>query len=654
MANSTLVAWAFLKVYKDISHSTYLDCFLPLIGQILKSISTPVSNIDIQSQIVNAHGIRVPLHVVNKLMQKARRRNWLSVKGNLYFPNQTELENVSFANVQQKVARMYSALLLDFVKFAGSKYGREISEQQAEDIIFAFLKNNHLFVFQSNLESLQTENPRINEDWRIIFSDYVNTITKSDPINTEYLETIVKGYMISNAIYLPEPQDISNRLFKVKVFFDTTFIMYALGYNGEYTKLTCSELLELLYKNGAQLCCFSHNAEEIRGILTACASRLKSASEGAFGRSVQHFISKGYTETDILALVSQLDVNLERLRIKRVDKPSYDQHIHVISEENFGKLLQDNVFYRRDATRDRDVDSISAIYRLRSGHSSSIIEDSRYIFVTTNTNLALFTKEFYYSDHDSYLVPPCITDFELTNILWLKTPTQVPNLPMQKLIADCYAAIQPSERLMAKWMNEINKHEKELSIGPDDYYFLRYSTEIADSLVETTLNEPDAITEGSVPEIIERARQKAQQQVISESESQIEAEKQKRISAENITAGIQKQDSLRNNGYQVIANRISFRVSKALQWLLSILVLTSCGVSAIFSIISIATKENLIANLIWFLISLVPSILGAVDLVRKGGLVNSLARRLEVWLSKKIFTILVITDAKVKDFGNSQ
>jgi len=92
-------------------------------------------------------------------------------------------------------------------------------------------------------------------------------------------------------------------------------------------------------------------------------------------------------------------------------------------------FLKEKMPHNRDSAISRDVDSISAIYRLRKNKSVSNVEDTEAIFVTTSNTFVYAANDFYFKDHDQEFVPPCISDFMLTNLLWLKSPNQAPSYP---------------------------------------------------------------------------------------------------------------------------------------------------------------------------------------------------------------------------------
>jgi len=121
--------------------------------------------------------------------------------------------------------------------------------------------------------------PFLENKYKIIVSDYINSAFHSKPEIFEYIETVVKGYMLVNALYLPDANQTSRKFQRTKIFLDTSFIIFALGYSGDEMKAPCLELLNLLYISGAQLYCLPIQLKRLKGILNACSSRLGRPDE---------------------------------------------------------------------------------------------------------------------------------------------------------------------------------------------------------------------------------------------------------------------------------------------------------------------------------------------------------------------------------------
>jgi hypothetical protein len=139
---------------------------------------------------------------------------------------------------------------------------------------------------ESEQEGLIEDVPVLSSEMKYIVANYIYLARRSKPEIFRYIDTVVQGYMIAQVLYLPNVYDTKKLFRKTKIFFDTPFIIFALGYSGEYFKNPCLELLDLLYQSNAKLYCFEHTYEEIKGILMACANHLGEYSDTPFGRTV--------------------------------------------------------------------------------------------------------------------------------------------------------------------------------------------------------------------------------------------------------------------------------------------------------------------------------------------------------------------------------
>jgi hypothetical protein len=163
-----------------------------------------------------------------------------------------------------------------------------------------------------------------------------------------------------------------------------------------------------------------------------------------------------------------------------------------------------------------DVDCIAAIARLRAGRESFAVEDSRAVFVTTNAELARVTRAFFQAESTPKAVALCITDYALSNLLWLKNPTKAPDLPRRRLIADAFAAMDPSETLWKTYLVEIARLETQGRVTAEDYLLLRHSVAAKAALMDLTKGDPAAFTQGRVTEILEVAKRTVRADLMEE------------------------------------------------------------------------------------------------------------------------------------------
>ena len=91
--------------------------------------------------------------------------------------------------------------------------------------------------------------------------------------------------------------------------------------------------------------------------------------------TIEYFLSQGCTVSDIELLIVRLASDLASLRIAVVDRPPFIPK-YLIDEQGLEKALQE-IPYHYEKSRNRDVDSMSAIMRLRHGQEFSDVEECR-------------------------------------------------------------------------------------------------------------------------------------------------------------------------------------------------------------------------------------------------------------------------------------
>jgi hypothetical protein len=255
----------------------------------------------------------------------------------------------------------------------------------------------------------------------------------------------------------------------------------------------------------------------------------------AYGPSIEFFIESGFSASDVELFALNLDKGLTALRIQAVDKPPYIAD-YLIDELKLTEVLTESISYHNPQALQRDVDSVSAIMRLRRGQEHFTTEECKALFVTTNNALVSISRRFFYEESPPGAVPPCIPDYVLNNILWLKKPMKAPDLPRKRIIADYYAATHPPERLWKHYLEEIDELKKTGKVTPDDAYLLRHSLEAKYAMMDITLGEEDAFTQGTVMEVLTMVRSKIQQEKDVELKEQMQLREVKEQEVQTLQA----------------------------------------------------------------------------------------------------------------------
>jgi hypothetical protein len=448
---------------------------------------------------------------------------------------------------------------------------------------------------------------------RFIAAAYITHLEETRSPRLRDLSAIAQGYMLANVLYLPDAGQTLKRFRDTDIYFDTPFLIYALGYNGSGRQAPARELLTLLYSTGANLKCFSHTRDEIKGALEACAGHVRRGPDAALRgpalETVQHFLAEGFTASDVELLAAQLERSLQAVHVRVVEAPSYQKHEHVIDEAGLAEELRQGERPYREGALEKDVASIAAIVRARAGRTTTSIEDSAAVFITTNLRLVRVVRESFARESSGYSVPPCVSDYSLTNLLWLKRPTAAPNLPIQRLMADSYAALQPDEELWSAFEVEAKKLRDQATITPDDYYDLRYSLTAKAELMEVTGGDVEAIAQGTVLEVLKRVQAHREEVARDQVAAELEQARAGQAAAEAKVSAHEAQLLTQRSGLHLRSQRIARWVARILFLVLLVVLgigawasspwgLTSLSGSVVGHALSILAATFLLAGLI--------------------------------------------------------
>ena len=531
MKSSVLESYAILRVnWEQPERKDYLDNFVLIVAEAIRHLPEDIISLsDLQSQISNRFGLDIPQNTINSLLKRVKKQGYIHVKNGIYTRDTKRLEKLNFKQIQQTVIQSHESLIEGIAKFVSENYDTNWTPKDTDRALEEYLQENQIKLLNDLIDRKpETKSiPQTDEPTpQYLIAKYIEYLQVSQSSKLEFLETVIKGNMLANSIFLTEPGTYQRKFKNTTVFIDTSLVIFALGYTGEPRRWPVTELVSLLKNYGAQLKIFRHSLDEIVGILTACAEviRLRKFKD-SYGPSIEYFIESGFTETDVMMFIENLEINLSGLGITVVDKPPYDEYESVINEEAFCEYLQKRISYSKERALERDKDSIAAILRLRRGQTYISIEECQALFVTSNLNLA-YTRVYPDFNFQVGTAPLVVTDYELTNLVWLKDPTLSPNLPRRRLIADSYASIQPSDTLWAKYLGTIEHLEKNGNISSDQYFVLRHSIQAKSELMEKTRGDERIFTEGTVEEILRSVEDRLKAEDISQLNAEIRAKQE--------------------------------------------------------------------------------------------------------------------------------
>ena len=514
MTSSIIASYAILKVnWEQPERKDYLDNFVLIAAEAVRQLPNDIVTLsDVQKQIRASFSFEIPQNTIGSLLSRVKKYGYITQERGVFTRNNKELAKLNFRGIQQRVLYAHETLLQSLIQFALEKYSLTWSVEQAEKILEKYLEENDVRLLSEfaapNHTSQSNEGVDAKQQSQYVVAKFIEHIRDTQSPTFDHLETIVKGNLLANAIFLSDPSTYGRKFKNTTIYLDTPLAIFALGYAGKPRKTPVLELVNLLKVNGAHIAIFRHSLEELIGILSACAERIRHKQfRYSYGPSIEYFIEKGYSEVEVMMFIENLEADLNRLGIAVVDKPTYAIHKLVINEEEYLKYLQEKINYSKERPLERDKDSVTSIIRLRAGEVYVPIEECVAIFITSNRDLAYSTRRYSEFNYQFGTAPLAITDYEMTNLVWLKNPAAASSLPRRRLMADSFAAVQPSDTLWPKYLSSIDHLEKQSRITSDQYFILRHSIQAKSELMEKTLGDEKVLTEATIEEILEIVQQ---------------------------------------------------------------------------------------------------------------------------------------------------
>lgn len=531
MLEESLVSLAVLKVNWDQRGRDYVDNFIPFVGEGLRRCPQDhVSIAQLQAVIKDGFGLIIPQGALNTLLTRAQRYGYVR-KAQGVFERILDAIPATFSSERENVTRQQRALIEKLVCFCKERHNVVWSVDQADNALVAHLQRSSVPILAAAVEGSPIPMPAGDVPHsEFLVSSFVVDLSESDPDGFGFLETVMKGHMLATALFLPDISKASQKFDDLEVFINTRLLLRALGFEGEGLKAPCVELLTLLYRTNVTLSCFDITLDELRGVLDAAQHALRDPRYQHRPQTFsvyEHFVSIGKRASDVELAIAKLEESLRKLHVRVKPKPDHTIALG-LNERKLEETVSEELPHLRLEAKRHDVDCLTSIHRLRKGMRYSDIERSKYIFLSTNHPLARASARFFREEYEATAAPLCINDHALTTLAWVKNPTYVADFSRSRLIADSYVALSPSGELWRKYLDEAARLKDAGDISDADYQLLKFSTVARNALLNATLNSPDAFTEGTVPEILEKARANARQQV----EKELRAEVDKRQSAE--------------------------------------------------------------------------------------------------------------------------
>lgn len=501
---TTLASLAMLKVNADTYKNDYVDYLVPFVSYVLSQARPdPVTKTGTQQLLREEFRLEIPLHVIEYVLRRIAKKTFLK-RENHQFHIAKDLPERDIDS-KRAAAQRYQTVVVNKVKeHAATEFGVEWDNDKAVDAILAYLAQFSIECLKSHThECVLPQFREIQEQDLFIVNSLIMHAHGNWPDVFDCVIALVQGHMLANALICADLESTKQKFDKVMFYFDTPLVIKLLGLEGEHSETAATELLQLVQGLRGRVAIFSHTFDEIDRVIHAAEGNLDNPE--IIGPIVDEARKSGRSASDLALLRGRLEKMIRSHAISIHQTPRHS-HDYQIDEAGLEGAIKNEINYRNPRALQDDINSIRSIYELRSGQEPRRIESANAIFVTSNSLLAKAAAEFGRHDESRLAISSVITDFSLANIAWLKAPLTV-EIPRLELLANCYAAMEPSETLWSKYVAEINKLERDGVITPDDHAILRYSSKAREELMYLTLGAEDELSPLRFNEILDRVKE---------------------------------------------------------------------------------------------------------------------------------------------------
>lgn len=621
----------------DVTHKDYVENFLPLIATLIRKDSKYSGGFTEQQIIKDfetTYGLRIPYHPMHVVLGRATKRGLVKLERRLYYPIDKKIRELDISGQSLRLEQEEAKVVSEFLKFCNYKFSKQLTEEEARTGLVSYLKDHDVDVIIGSTRHSVLPDVSQNQQLVFFFASFVKAIYEKEPVLYQFLVDIAVGYIFATVLLNENLDNYQGRFRGKCIYLDTGLVLKALGFEGADNAAAYLDFLEMLKDQGAELNIFEHTLDEMIMVLEGCRAWVASRdfSPGKASPVSLYLHDSGYTESDVQHLTATLSARCNSFGLRVVPEPDPNtQWEYQISEsdlrrdinEEYGKSPQFDE-HSKALTIDRDIRSVSAVYKLRQGYRPRLLSDAKHTFVTTNGGLAKIVFDFDRKQHGgAFSIPVCLTDVFVGTIAWLHSPNAVEKLNYKKLVADCYAVLQPSHALLARFADAVDKLRKDGLISADEELIVRSDHLSREILMEFTYGDPSAVDIVLTQAVVAETRQR-----LTEKE-RIELEEQRRETQRRVV----ELTELETRHRETIRSYATFvwNVASVISWLIFLGLLAA--------VLDMGYKEfigggTLGSKLFWGGIAIVTLVYG-IDLGKvrrwvKHGVATFLAKRLKL------------------------
>lgn len=508
-------------IYKlQCNKSNILEAYFPFMANIvIENNWEEVNENKIKQEFEKKYGINVSISFIRQVLAIGIENKSIVKRYGKYVANISELSKYKIES--DDFDNLWRALKKEFDDYCDKKEVSRVSEQAYEDLVFQLIDSFGVKSIIDNEWIVEEATNNTSYHWH----KFIKELNSNNSELFDFVAYLSASKAYKEALFFSGDQDA--KYDGLNIYLDSPMIFALLGMDSAERTEAYKKLLEDIVAKGCNIFVLDNCFEEVSGIVDRASGWATSSAYdiSKANKVAKYFHDSEMSHSDIIEYCENIEDKLNELGIT-VKHTNYDGLSNSFQEDEgtlFEMVKNKYLEHQMSLSQEKiesincDIKSIVMVYRERKGRTATKIQTCADIMLTTNGALANVCKQYEAQKSiQSGHIPACISADLFGAIIWLNSPIKGFEYQKKKILADCYASLQPSKQLLSKYVDSLERALKNGEIDEKKYLFLRSHSVVVDSLMDITKGDYACFDDQTYIEVYEEIEARARKEYFDE------------------------------------------------------------------------------------------------------------------------------------------
>lgn len=500
-----IFTYSLIRAYYD-EGKDYIDSFWPFVVMSIRK-NEVLKTQDLQKRILDDFSLPIPIHSLNVILTRARRKGYVTQKNNQVELLDSGVKYQEGLEIPRDVERRVNQFLDEALEYLRIQHRISTTQDELRRVLENFLKTNAEFVEyymggKDGLKDLQISAATMSRIEQALV-DYFVFVENSRPVSYQTLREMITGSIISVTLTSKDISEVTKGFSKTKVYLDTNIAFSILGLEIDEVCKPAHEMYDLLCKNKSiELRVFDFTVDEMIRVLRSYPAQSKNYVSQIKVRSIfSKLKTLKWTRTDLLEYIIGIEKELEKKKIF-VEPTKIDLDKFKLSDSEREQKIFEYKQEQKPIARKHDLAAIDWVSQKRQGRVYQA-EKAQAFFVTSDKKLTNYNY-CEWGHASAGTIAEVIPDSVMTNMIWLKDPSAIDSISIESIISMYSRSLFIDDVVWSRFISIVKDLRVRDNIDDKDVALLLYDSRMQDELQKVRNGE---MTDSWVLGRVEQARQ---------------------------------------------------------------------------------------------------------------------------------------------------